>query len=124
MEPTTTLDNAVLTSNSASPEPMRRWGFVAARPSEFLIVYRKGKVAERLCGQGGRFWKWPSDTYVVVPTTLKEVVFHANQVTTDFVDLKVRGMILYRITEPMQIYRLINFTDRQGAESKLAQMIS
>jgi hypothetical protein len=118
------LDNAELTTNSLDAPPRASWGFVAARPSEYLVVYRKGRIVEALCGQGGRFWKWPSDTYVVIPTTLKEVVFNANQVTTDFVDVRVRGMVVYRIVEPLRIYKLINFSDRPQAEAKLAQMIS
>ena len=59
-----------------------------------------------------------------MPTTLKEVIFHANQITADLVDVKVRGMVVYRIADPLRIYALINFSDRQAAEAKLAQMIS
>jgi flotillin len=118
------LDHAELTSNSPDRRPQRSWGWVSARPSEFLVVYRGGALSQSLSRQGGRFFKWPSDSYVVVPTTLKEVVFHASQVTTDFVDVKVRGMVVYRVAEPLRIYRLINFADRPAAEAKLAQMIS
>jgi regulator of protease activity HflC (stomatin/prohibitin superfamily) len=117
------LLEAEMTSNSPA-EPQKRWGWVSTRPSEFLIVFRRGRVAERLCGQGGRFFKWPSDSYAVVPTTLKEVVFHASQITSDLVDVKVRGMVVFRIAEPKRIYSLINFTDRQAGEAKLAQMIA
>lgn len=124
MEPPTRLDHAELTTNSPVTVPSRAWGWVSARPSEHLIVFRKGKLAEALGGQGGRFFKRPSDTYVLVPTTLKEVVFHANQVTTDFVDVRVRGMVVYRIVDPLRIYPLINFADRVAAEAKLAQMLS
>ncbi len=117
------LDNAELTSN-APDVPQLKWGWVSARPSEFLIAYRGGKLRPSLCGQGGRFFKWPSDAYVLVPTTLKEVVFVANQVTSDFVDVKVRGMIVYRIADPHRAHTLISFSDRPRAEAKLAQMIS
>jgi flotillin len=117
------LLDAEMTSNSPT-EPLKRWGWVSTRPSEYLIVFRGGAVADHLCGQGGRFFKWPSDSYAVVPTTLKEVVFHANQITVDLVDVKVRGMVVFRIAEPKRIYSLINFTDRQAGEAKLAQMIA
>jgi regulator of protease activity HflC (stomatin/prohibitin superfamily) len=116
-------DESELTSNSPDTDRRRMWGWVSAKPSEYLIVYRNGKLVEPLCGQGGQFFKWPADTYVLVPTTLKEVVFQANQVTTDFVDVRVRGMVVYRITDPQQIYRLINFADRPRAEAKLARML-
>ncbi len=118
-----TLDGTELTSNTPS-EPGKRWGWVSARPSEFLVVYRRGRLAQRLCGQGGRFFKWPSDSYVLIPTTLKEVVFQANQITRDHVDVKLRGMVVYRIATPLVIYPLINFADRANAEAKLARMIA
>lgn len=122
-KPRTELLDAEMTSNSPAAAT-KSWGWVSARPSEYLIVFRGGKVDAAACGQGGRFWKWPSDSYAIIPTTLKEVVFHANQITTDLVDVRVRGMVVFRIEDPLRIYKLINFTDRQAAEAKLAQMIS
>jgi regulator of protease activity HflC (stomatin/prohibitin superfamily) len=113
-----------LTSNTPDTRERVRWGWVTARPSEYLIVYRGGRLSEPLSGQGARFFKRPSDSYAVVPTTLKEVVFEANQITVDSVDVRLRGMVLYRITNPLRIYKLINFTRRQQAESKLARMIA
>jgi regulator of protease activity HflC (stomatin/prohibitin superfamily) len=112
-----------LTTNSPTT-PQKRWGWVSARPSEYLVVFRRGRIVEKLCGQGARFFKRPSDSYAVVPTTLKEVVFQANQVTVDHVDVRVRGMVVYRISQPLQIYKLINFVDRAGAEAKLARVIA
>lgn len=112
-----------LTSNSPN-EPIKPWGFVSAKPSEYLVVYRGGQLAKQLCRQGARLWKWPSDSVAVIPTSLKEVVFHANQITEDQVDVSLRGMLLYRIRDPLRIHKLINFTSRQAAEAKLARMIS
>jgi flotillin len=112
-----------LTTNTPT-QPQKRWGWVSAKPSEYLVVFRRGKVMEDLCGQGARFFKMPTDSYAVVPTTLKEVVFQANQVTVDHVDVRVRGMVVYRISHPLQIYKLINFTDRHGAEAKLARVLA
>ena len=112
-----------LTSN-APDTPHKRWGIVSAAPSEHLIVYRRGQLDPSLCGQGGRFFKRPSDTYVTIPTTLKEICFQANQITADNVDVRIRGMVLYRIADPVQIHRLINFTRRQQGEAKLARVIA
>jgi regulator of protease activity HflC (stomatin/prohibitin superfamily) len=110
---------------SNTPEPRaKRWGFVSALPSEYLVVYRGGKLRERVSRQGGRCWKWPSDTVAIVPTTLKEVLFRANQITVDNVDVQLRGMVLYRISDPLTIYRLINFTNREQAEAKLGRIIA
>lgn len=117
------LDDFELTSNSPAA-PQKRWGFVSAQPSEHLIVYRRGKRSDGLGGPGGSFFKWPGDTYVTVPTTFKEICFQANQITADNVDVRIRGMVLYRIADPVRIHHLINFTRRQQAEAKLARVIA
>lgn len=115
-----------LVTNSADGDPstMPRWGWVSARPSEYLIVFRGGRFREELSGQGAQFFKRPSDTIAIVPTTLKEVMFEANQITRDNVDVRVRGMVLYRIQDPLKIYTLVNFSNRQAAEAKLARLIA
>jgi flotillin len=119
------LDDFEMTSNTPEPpERHKRWGFVSALPSEHLIVYRGGKLRERVSRQGGRCWKRPSDTVAIVPTTLKEVLFRANQITVDNVDVQLRGMVLYCIKDPQNIYKLINFTNRQQAEAKLGRIIA
>jgi hypothetical protein len=39
------------------PEKMKKWGFISAKPSEFLIRMRGGKVVAS--GQGASCFKWP-----------------------------------------------------------------
>lgn len=115
-----------MATNSASGDPskMKSWGFIVAKPSEYLITYRSGELCKAKSGQGARCWKWPWDTVAIVPTTLKEVIFQANQITSDNVDVRLRGMVLYRIREPLRIYKMLNFSFRQKAEAKLARMIA
>jgi regulator of protease activity HflC (stomatin/prohibitin superfamily) len=120
------LDGHELVTNSPDglPEGTVRLGWVSAQPSEFLVVYRDGKLRERASGQGARCFKLPGDSVAVIPTTLKEVVFKANQITADNVDVRLRGIVVYRIADPLRIYKLINFTHRAHAEAKLARMIA
>lgn len=115
-----------LVSNSPenASDRLPRFGYVTAKPSEYLIVYRNGKLLSKASGQGARFFRFPGDEVSVVPTTFKEVRFQANQVTKDNVDIRIRGMALYRISDPVRIYKLINFTNRPAAELKLANVIS
>lgn len=115
-----------LVSNSPenAADRLPRFGYVTAKPSEYLIVYRNGKLLSKASGQGARFFRMPGDEVSVVPTTFKEVRFQANQVTKDNVDIRIRGMALYRISDPVRIYKLINFTNRPAAELKLANVIS
>ena len=60
----------------------------------------------------------------IIPTTLKEVLFRSNQITVDNVDVQLRGMVLFRILDPVRIYRLVNFTNREQAETKLGRIIA
>jgi flotillin len=111
-------------SPDAQATANRNWGFIAAQPSEYLIAYRNGQLRDKVSGQGGRCFKLPWDTVALVPTTLKEVVFQANQITNDNVDVRLRGMVIYRISDPLRVYKLINFTSREKGEAKLARMIA
>jgi flotillin len=111
-------------SSSGDPSKMKSWGFISAKPSEYIVTYSSGEFCKGKSGQGARCWKWPWDTVAIVPTTLKEVIFQANQITSDNVDVRLRGMVLYRIREPLRIYKLINFSYREQAEAKLARMIA
>ncbi|MBF0121060.1 MAG: hypothetical protein HQK79_19695 [Desulfobacterales bacterium] len=106
------------------PLKMKRFGFVSAQPSEYLIHYRKGKLRAKSSGQGASCFKWLSDTVAIVPTTLKEVFFEANQITKDNVEIKIKGMVIYHIVDPIKTYKLINFSFRERAEEKLAVTIA
>ncbi len=69
-------------------------------------------------------FKWPRDTVFIIPTSLKEIIFDASQLTSDNVDVRIHCMVVYRITDPLKIYQLINFSNRQRGEEKLARMIA
>lgn len=125
MSPKVTFENEVEVTSS-SPDDARlkkRWGYVAALPSEYLIHFRKGRLHEKTSGQGASCFKGWNDTTFIIPTSLKEIIFEANQLTKDNVDVRIRGMTVYRIADPLRIYKLINFSHRQSAEEKLARMI-
>ena len=119
------LSNDVeVTSSSPNDNRMKkRWGYIAAYPHEYLIHFRGGKLNTRSSGQGAQCFKLPGDTVFVIPTSLKEIIFEANQLSKDNVDLRIRGMAIYRISKPLQIYTQLNFYNRQQAEEKLARMI-
>lgn len=114
-----------LTSNSPNDSrTLKSWGYVTALPSEYLLHFRNGKIQEKNSGQGTTCFKYPSDTVFIIPTSLKEIIFQTNQLTKDNVDIRLKGMAVYRISDPLQIYRLINFSDRSRAEQKLAGMLA
>lgn len=113
-----------LTSNTASDDRWKiGWGFVSARPHEYLIHIRKGKLVRKTTGQANRCFKRPNDTVIIIPTSLKQLIFHASQLTQDNIFIRLRGFVIYRISQPEKIYERINFWDRQSGEKKLARMI-
>jgi regulator of protease activity HflC (stomatin/prohibitin superfamily) len=60
---------------------------------------------------------------IIVPTSLKQLIFGASQLTLDNILIRLRGFAIYRISSPEKIYERISFWERQSGEKKLALMI-
>jgi len=101
------------------PEKTKRWGFVTAKPSEYLVHVRRGQVRRRSSGQGASCFKWPWDAVAIVPTSLQRLMFRADQVTLEKVGVEVVGLAVYRIAEPLIAYRVLNFSYPERAQQKL-----
>ena len=101
------------------PDKLKRWGFVGAKPSEYLVCTRRGQVDRRRSGQGLRIFKWPWDSVAIVPTTLQRIEFTADQITREHVGVSVTGIAVYRIAEPLLAFRVLNFTFAEAASEKL-----
>ncbi len=108
---------------SEDPEKLKRWGRVSARPSEYLIHMRAGKVRTASSGQGASCFKLPSDAVAVVPTTVQKLRFSADQVTREKVGVEVTGLAVYRIAEPLIAFRMLNFSFPERAQQKLEEML-
>src|SRR5687768_6946716 len=83
-------------------------GLVTAKPSEFLIHVRGGRIVERTTGPGVTCFKWPWDSVAIVPTTINRLQFVADQVTREKVGVEVCGLAVYRIVDPLVAYRMLN----------------
>ncbi|MEP7120272.1 MAG: SPFH domain-containing protein [Byssovorax sp.] len=105
------------------PEKLKRWGRVSARPSEYLIHMRAGKVRTSSSGQGASCFKLPSDAVAVVPTTVQKLRFSADQVTREKVGVEITGLAVYRIAEPLIAFRMLNFSFPERAQQKLEEML-
>ena len=106
------------------PEKTKRWGRISARPSEYLIHMRRGKVLHASSGQGASCFKLPGDSVAVVPTTVQRLQFMADQVTSEKVGIEVTGLAVYRIAEPLIAYRMLNFSFPERAQEKLEDMLA
>lgn len=83
-----------------------RWGRVSAQANEFLIHMRDGRVVR--AGQGLACFKWPSDSVAIVPTSIARLAFTADQVTVEKVGVEVKGLAVYRISDPLLAYRMLD----------------
>jgi flotillin len=102
------------------PDKLKRWGYIGAKPSEYLVCTRRGEVDLKRSGQGRRIFKWPWESISIVPTTLQRIEFTADQITRERIGVSVSGIAVYRITEPLLAFRVLNFTYGEAASEKLA----
>jgi flotillin len=102
------------------PEKLKRWGYVGAKPSEYLVCTKRGEIDRKRSGQGLRIFKWPWHAVAIVPTTLQRIEFVADQVTRERVGVEITGIAVYRIAEPELAFRVLNFTYGEAASEKLA----
>ncbi|MFY1828717.1 SPFH domain-containing protein [Myxococcus fulvus] len=105
------------------PEKMKRWGLITARPSEFLVHMRRGRVRD-ISGQGASCFKLPGDSVAIVPTSIQRLHFTADQVTSEKVGVQVTGLAVYRIADPLVAFRMLNFSFPERAQEKLAELLS
>jgi flotillin len=105
------------------PNKTKRWGFVTAKPSEFLVHCRRGAVLPT-SGQGATCFKWPWDSVAVVPTSFQRLRFTADQVTSEKVGVEVTGIAVYRIAEPKLAFRVLNFSYPERAQEKLERTMT
>ena len=101
------------------PEKTKRWGLVTAKPSEYLVHCRGGRVRGKSSGQGATCFKWPWDSISIVPTSLQRLSFRADQVTREKVGVEVVGLAVYRIADPLLAFRVLNFSYPERAQEKL-----
>lgn len=105
------------------PAKTKRWGFVTAKPSEYLIHVRRGRIRRKSTGQGASCFKWPWDSVAVIPTTINRLQFTADQVTREKVGVQVTGLAVYRIVEPEIAFRMLNFSYAERASQKLGEIL-
>ena len=106
------------------PMKTKRWGFVSAKPSEFLVHVRGGRVRSSSSGQGATCFKLPWDSVAVIPTSLQQLRFRADQVTVERVGIEVTGLAVYRIADPLIAYRVLNFSFPERAQEKLEETLT
>jgi hypothetical protein len=85
---------------------------VKAGPNQYLLIGRDGKLENR--GSAVQAILLPGTIYVLVPSTKQETTFEFTQETRDGIPLRFKGIILYRITNPVAAARLFDFSTSGG----------
>lgn len=94
-------------------------GFFKGQPTEYVIRYVGGRVAQE--GQGLTFVYWkPTASIVAVPTSSVDVGFVFHETTGNFQSVTIQGQFTYRITQPRQTAALLNFSIEPRRRSYLS----
>lgn len=85
--------------------------YVCVRPDEYVVHYGRGGRVKH-CGRGVSFFCWPGETYLAVPSTLRDVNFVADQITTEKQGVRVQGFLAYRISDFEKAYQTLDLRAR------------
>jgi regulator of protease activity HflC (stomatin/prohibitin superfamily) len=85
---------------------------VRANPTQFLLTGRQGQLVNR--GSAVQTFLRPGTVFVLVPSTKQEAAFEFSQETSDGIPLRFKGIVIYRITDPVAAARLFDFSGGAG----------
>jgi regulator of protease activity HflC (stomatin/prohibitin superfamily) len=89
--------------------------YLKAPPTTYVLHYKGGRVKRE--GPGLSFYYFgPTSTIVSVPLASSDVPFVYSEITRDFLDVTIQGQLTYRVFDPKQLSRLLDFTI--GADGK------
>jgi hypothetical protein len=88
--------------------------FVRANPNQYLLTGRGGRLQNR--GSAVQAFLMPGTIYVLVPSTKQEAAFAFTQETRDGIPLRFKGIVVYRITDPIAAARLFDFSGGYGVD--------
>lgn len=91
--------------------------YLKSRPSEYVILYKNGKIKKQ--GVGLNFFYFaPSSSVVIVPAVSSDTPFIFKETTIDFQEINIQGQISYRVLDQVKLATLLDFTvDINGAYS-------
>src|SRR5687768_15081264 len=89
---------------------MKNFGYIIARPSEFIIHLRFGKIRHQ--GRGIGFLCLPLiDRYYRIPSTTHGLAFAADQITAENQGVEVSGFAIWKISDPVKASLNFDFAD-------------
>ncbi len=94
--------------------------FVKAGPNQYLLVGRRGVMENR--GSAVQVFIRPGTVHVLVPGTKQEAAFAFTQETRDGIPLRFKGIIIYRVSDPVAAARQFDFSSNAGMEEITSQL--
>lgn len=82
--------------------------FVKSGPNEYLVVGKHGRVVN--AGTASSVFVGPAATCVRVPATKQEARFEMTQETRDGIPLRFKGIVIYRVVDPVAAATMFDFT--------------
>jgi SPFH domain / Band 7 family len=81
---------------------------VKANPTQFLLTAHQGRLVNR--GSAVQAFLFPGTVFVLVPSTKQEAAFEFSQETSDGIPLRFKGIVIYRITDPIAAAQVFDFS--------------
>lgn len=94
---------------------------VKAGPNEYLLVGRRGRLENR--GPAVQAFLMPGTVWVLVPGGKQEAAFEFTQETKDGIPLRFKGIVIFRITDPVAAAGLFDFS-RGGAIERISTLLT
>jgi regulator of protease activity HflC (stomatin/prohibitin superfamily) len=83
--------------------------YLKTPPTTYIIQYRGGRVVRQRAG-ASFFYFAPLTTLASIPLVSVDVPFIFQEVTTDFQDVTLQGQLTYRVTDPLKLSQLLDYT--------------
>ncbi len=96
--------------------------FVRAKPTEFLVTSRQGVLVNH--GSAVSAFLRPGTVFVLVPSTRQEAAFEFSQETSDGIPLRFKGIVIFRITDPLAAAQLFDFTAGGGGIAHISTLLT
>lgn len=82
-------------------------------PNTYTIAFRNGEIARH--GSGINFWYWSYNTSIAeIPAVSQDANFIFKEMTSNFQEVTMQGALTYRVSDPLKIAKLLNFTLKSG----------
>ena len=83
--------------------------YYKGEPNGYVLSHRNGKLKKH--GTGINFFYLPRTTSIaVIPVSSQDSPFIFNETTADYQEVSVQGMLTYRVTEPVELAKRLDFT--------------